>query len=152
MQGHGAGAVAGRGAVFPHHQPGHLYPRRLHVLGVDAVVPCQWVGENDDLPSERGVSQHLLVAGHAGAEDHLAKGFSRGAKDLAREDGAVLENEVSSVCQVMLWRWSPIRRKPRCPLQTSLLPYPLGSLLGRGRSCPWRRTRRCPPPTLGLGR
>ena len=39
---------------------------------IAAVVADQGIGEDDDLPTERGVRQSLLIAGHAGGEHHFS--------------------------------------------------------------------------------
>ena len=58
-----------------------------------AVVADVRVGERDQLAGERRVGHRLLVARHAGREDHLARGVLVGAAPVAVETRAVLEED-----------------------------------------------------------
>ena len=58
-------------------------PARLDVLVVDAVVADHRVGHADDLPPVGGIGEDLLVPGHGGVEDDLARRSRRGAERLA---------------------------------------------------------------------
>ena len=69
----------------------------LGVFVVHAGVADVRRGLQHDLAGVRGIGEGLLVAGHAGGEDHLAEGRAAravGAPDVA---GAVLEHEDGGV-------------------------------------------------------
>ena len=51
---------------------------------IDAVVADERVGHRDDLPLVGRIGEDLLVAGHRGVEDDLARGLAAGAEGLAR--------------------------------------------------------------------
>ena len=63
--------LLGHLAQLLHNQAGHLHPLRLEVLRRHPVIPDQWISEREQLSGERRISEHLLVAGHASAEDRL---------------------------------------------------------------------------------
>lgn len=54
-----------------------LYLLRFPILGVDAVDADFRIGHDHDLSPIGGVSEHLLVTGHPGVEDQLAKRLPR---------------------------------------------------------------------------
>src|SRR5690606_16736612 len=49
-----------------HDHASHLWPCRLGVLGVHAVVADHRRGHHDDLAAIRGIGERLLIAAHAG--------------------------------------------------------------------------------------
>ena len=71
-----------------------LDPVGLHPRLVDAVRPDQRIREAEHLRDVARVGDRLLVAGHRGREAGLARRDAVGADGDAREDGAVLEDEV----------------------------------------------------------
>ena len=83
VEGHPAFAVAGKVAMLPDDEAADLDAAGLDVLGVDPVVPDQWIGEGDQLAGVRGVGEDFLVPGHAGVENHLAPGETDGTEGLA---------------------------------------------------------------------
>ena len=66
--------VARTSAVFPHDEGVDPRTCALEVVGVDAVVVDEWIGEGGDLAPERWIGADLLVAGHGGAEDGFPSG------------------------------------------------------------------------------
>src|SRR5262249_40871467 len=64
---------------------------RLLVLVADPVVADMRIGHRDDLALVRGIRQYLLVPGHAGVEDDLAKALPGGPEAMAGVDSPVLE-------------------------------------------------------------
>ncbi len=97
--------AGGLGGVVPDHEGGGVRPGRLLVGAVDAVVPLLRVGHADDLPDVGRVREDLLVPGHRGVEDHLARGLAGRAERLALEGG-------------------PVRQRQDGPLHRSALPSP----------------------------
>ena len=84
----GAGAVAGAG----HDHRARPGPAALVAARPGPVVADHRRGEAEDLPEVRRVGDRLLVAGHAGGEDHLAQGRARGRGRARLEDEAVLQD------------------------------------------------------------
>ena len=60
---------------------------------MDAVVADQRVGHADDLTAERRIGADLLVAGHRGREDDLARGVDRRAEALPAKDATVRQRQ-----------------------------------------------------------
>ena len=96
VQGHVALPVRRNAAGLVDDEAPHLDALRLHVLGVDAVVTGQRVGEDEDLAGVGGIGEHLLVAGHRGGEDDLAVAAAHGPERPAGEGGAVFQDEDSA--------------------------------------------------------
>jgi hypothetical protein len=89
----GVGRVLAVDPLAHDHGP-RVHPVGLHVVGGDAVVADQRIGEDDDLAGVARVAHGLLVAGHRGVEDDLAKADAASTDALAVEADAVLEQEV----------------------------------------------------------
>jgi len=80
MEGLAVKVVVGLLALLPDDEAPDLYSIRLKVILVGAVVADEGVGGHHNLPGVGGVGQHLLIAHHAGIEDHLAVGIDFSAK------------------------------------------------------------------------
>ena len=59
------------------------------VLGIDPGVSQFWIGEGDQLACVTGVSHDLLVASHAGVEDHFTDGGAAGAAGQTPQHGSI---------------------------------------------------------------
>ena len=70
-----------------HDDASRVDPVGLHRLGGDPVVADQRIGEGDDLPRVAGVGDRLLVAGHRGVEDDLARSPARDRRPDRRRGG-----------------------------------------------------------------
>jgi hypothetical protein len=64
---------------------------------MDSVVADVGVGHGHDLALVRGIGQDLLVAGHAGVEDHLASRLTARAEGPSVEDLAILQSQYRPV-------------------------------------------------------
>src|SRR5439155_3706735 len=80
-------------AVLAHDEAAHVGTARLDVLTVHADVADLRVGHGDELPLVGGIGQDLLVPGHAGVEDELARDLTERAEGAAAEDRAVGKRE-----------------------------------------------------------
>ncbi len=85
--------VAGHLTVLPHDEAANLDATRLDIAVIDAVVADKRVGQDEDLAGVGRIGQHLLIAGHAGAEHDLTIGMPRRAQRVAAEHGAVFKDE-----------------------------------------------------------
>jgi hypothetical protein len=72
--------VIGQAALFPDDEAPDLNAPRLVVLAVGAVVTDEGIGGDQNLPGIRGVGEHLLIAHHAGIENHLTIGIGLSTK------------------------------------------------------------------------
>ena len=90
---HGRQVVAGVQAVLSHRKSGHADGPRLHVLAVHAVVTDDGIGGNDNLACVGRIGQNLLVARHAGVENHLAERVHLSAEGFPLVPGAVLQRQ-----------------------------------------------------------
>ena len=70
---------------LPDDEPFHPGTGRLDVVRVDPGVPDLGVGHRDDLPLVGRVGEHLLVPGHPGVEDHLARALPFVSEGCAAE-------------------------------------------------------------------
>src|SRR5579863_7078098 len=82
-------------------------PPRLVVLVVDAGVADVRGGHRDDLAAVGRVGQRLLVAGHPGAEDHLAERLAVGAERPPMKGPSVFQQQ---------------QRRPFCPRHQASFP------------------------------
>ena len=64
--------MADVGGELPHHQRTALDPIRLGGIVTAAVVADERIGHHHHLSRVGRIGDHLLVAAHAGVEDHLA--------------------------------------------------------------------------------
>jgi hypothetical protein len=81
-----------------HHHGPRVHPPRLHGRVGAAVVADQRVGHHHHLSGVGGVGGHLLVAAHAGVEDHLTADpvrAQRRAEQRALEDSTRLQREAA---------------------------------------------------------
>src|SRR5207249_4942864 len=76
---------------------------RFGVVGIDAIVADEWIGHGDDLALVRRVRQHLLITGHAGVKDHLAKRLAARTKTAARIDRAIFQGQFCQCIAHVLW-------------------------------------------------
>ena len=65
----------------------------LDVLDIGPRIPDVWEGESQYLAHVGRVGQDLLIPGHGGVEDHLAKRRAHRAAADALQDGAVRERK-----------------------------------------------------------
>ena len=145
-----------RGELGPrvaHHDALALHAVGLHPRLVDAVGADQRIGEAEHLRDVARVGDRLLVARHRGREAGLAGGDAGGADPDAREDGAVLEDEMPTVLVHRFHRMCIIRTSWR-PSRSSAPPgytgqetldrvlLPSGARAGRARLGLARRTAR----------
>jgi len=91
VDGAAAEVVARSVTLLPDSKAPDLYPGRLEVLTVGAVVADEGIGGQHYLPSVGRVGEHLLVSCHAGIKYHLAVGVRLGAKGEALIDRAVFQ-------------------------------------------------------------
>ena len=75
------------------HEAPQVEPFRLHVLGVDPIVPDVGGGHGHDLTAVGGIGQDLLVPGHGGVENHLARRGADGAEASSGKHRPVLERQ-----------------------------------------------------------
>ena len=80
LEGADRAPVARLVAVFADDHAARPGAERLVIGGGDAVIADQRVGEADDLPVERRIGRHLLIAGHRSGEDDLAAHLDRCAE------------------------------------------------------------------------
>ena len=71
----------------------------LLVIGIDSGVAQFRVGKGDQLTVVAGIGEHLLVAGHAGVEDHFSDHGTAMAETMAREHGPIRQNEMCLRCR-----------------------------------------------------
>src|SRR6185437_11769005 len=89
-----AAPVAGDARELAHDQPLDVRPRRLVVLRSGAVVADLRRRETDDLAAVGGVGADLLVSGHRGVEDHLARALDRRTERAAAEPAAIFQYQL----------------------------------------------------------
>ena len=63
--------VSGDAGQFAANNPFDLGKQGFVIIEVDAVIPDQGVGEDQNLVGKGLVGDRLLVAGHAGGKDHF---------------------------------------------------------------------------------
>ena len=85
--------VRGQPGRLADHVPADPDPPRFGVLVVDPGVADVRCGHRHDLAGVGRVGQRLLVAGHAGVEDHLAERLAVRAEPGPAERGAVLQDQ-----------------------------------------------------------
>ena len=85
--------VAGTRRRLAHHEPRDLRPARLLVAVGHSVVADLRGRHRHDLSGVGRVGQHLLVAGHAGVEDHFSARLARRACGNTSVPSAVLEGK-----------------------------------------------------------
>ena len=93
LQWFSASPVAGIGAELAHHTTFRARSCRLDILFIDAVVANEGVRHGDDLAVLGGIGEYLLVAGHRGVEDDLARGDAGSAKRNAVKEPVVFQRE-----------------------------------------------------------
>ena len=81
--------------MLPGNQPGDPDLAGLEILGIDAVVAHQGVGQSYQLPGIGRVGKHFLIAGHAGVEHHFPVAGQGRAKGFAPVYRAVLQHQIS---------------------------------------------------------
>src|SRR5207249_5140556 len=99
-------------------------PPRLGVLVVDPRVADVRSGLHHDLPVVGRVGERLLVAGHAGREDHLAVRLAERAVCLAAERPAVLEHQHRRLYPLALRAFALARGGHRTALPSSTVGSP----------------------------
>ena len=67
----------------PNDKASDLYTIRFKILLIYTVVANKGIGRNQNLASVGRVSEHFLIADHAGAEYHLTKSINLTAKAIA---------------------------------------------------------------------
>src|ERR1700677_1165559 len=76
-----------------HDQPFNVRTNSFIVLGIGAVISYFRIGQDDDLPSVRGVCENLLIAGDGSIKNYFARALAFSAVAFASEDSAVFERK-----------------------------------------------------------
>lgn len=97
--------IGRRPGRLAHHKARDAGERGLQILPIQPVVPDHRVGHRHQLPRVGRIGEDFLIAGHAGVENHLAKGGTGGAESDAVEAAAVLKEEVGGIGQCGLAAW-----------------------------------------------
>ena len=90
-QGAGGPEITRHVLVFTYQKGTGMDGCRFHVLCIDAVITDQRIGHGHQLANIRGISQHLLVAAHAGIKDNLTHRLTVAGKTAATQDRPVFK-------------------------------------------------------------
>src|SRR5437764_8481156 len=78
---------------LPHRQSFNVRPGGLIVIRIGAVVSYLGIGENDDLPGIRGISENLLVTGDGSVENNFPVTFAFGPITFAAEASSIFQRQ-----------------------------------------------------------